>query len=126
MSISAATIRCSRLSQVREGRLRILAVASGDRLKAAPEYPSMKEAGYPMDLTGWFSAMVPIATPRPIVEQINAWFNQIHAMPETEKFFTNFGGDPWVSTPDEGQARLLKDIKDWVEYVRIAKLQPQG
>ena len=114
------------LSQVREGRLRILAVASGERLKAAPEYPAMKEAGYPMDLTGWFSAMVPIATPRPIVDQINKWINQIHAMPETEKFLTNFGGDPWVSTPDEGQARLLKDIKDWVEYVRIAKLQPQG
>jgi tripartite-type tricarboxylate transporter receptor subunit TctC len=86
----------------------------------------MTEAGYPMDLTGWFSAMVPIATPRPIVDQINKWINQIHAMPETEKFLTNFGGDPWVTTPDEGQARLLKDIKDWVEYVRIAKLQPQG
>jgi tripartite-type tricarboxylate transporter receptor subunit TctC len=114
------------LSQVREGRLRVLAVASADRLKAAPDYPSMKEAGYPMDLVGWFSAMVPIATPRPIVDQINKWFNQIHAMPETEKFLTSFGGDPWVSTPEEGQARLLKDIKDWVEYVRIAKLQPQG
>lgn len=114
------------LSQVREGRLRVLAVASTDRLKAAPEYPSMTEAGYPMDLMGWFSAMVPIATPRPIVDQINSWFNQIHAMPETAKFLTSFGGDPWISTPEEGQARLLKDIKDWVEYVRIAKLQPQG
>ena len=114
------------LSQVREGRLRVLAVASADRLKAAPEYPSMKEAGYPMDLMGWFSAMVPIATPRPIVDQINTWLNQIHALPETAKFLTSFGGDPWVSTPEEGQARLLKDIKDWVEYVRIAKLQPQG
>jgi tripartite-type tricarboxylate transporter receptor subunit TctC len=114
------------LSQVREGRLRILAVASGERLNAAAEYPSMKEMGYPMDLAGWFSAMVPIATPRPIVDQINAWFNQIHAQPETVKFLTNFGGDPWVSTPDQGQARLLKDITDWADYVRIAKLQPQG
>jgi tripartite-type tricarboxylate transporter receptor subunit TctC len=114
------------LSQVRQGRLRVLAVASGERLKAAPEYPTMKEAGYAMDLTGWFSAMVPIATPRPIVNQINAWINQIHAMPETQKFLTGFGGDPWVSTPDEGQARLQSDIKEWVEYIRIAKLQPQG
>jgi tripartite-type tricarboxylate transporter receptor subunit TctC len=114
------------LSQVREGRLRVLAVASTDRLKAAPDYPSMTEAGYPMDLMGWFSAMVPIATPRPIVDQINKWFNQIHANPETAKFLASFGGDPWISAPEEGQARLLKDIKDWVEYVRIAKLQPQG
>ncbi len=114
------------LSQQREGRLRILGVASGERLKAAPAIPTLKEQGYAMDLVGWFSAMVPAATPRPIVDQINRWFNQILAMEETQKFLTNFGGDPWSSTPDEGQARLLKDIKDWEDYVRIAKLKPQG
>jgi tripartite-type tricarboxylate transporter receptor subunit TctC len=114
------------LSQAREGRLRILAVASNDRLKAAPEIPSMSEAGYKMDLVGWFSVMVPAATPKPIVDKINGWFKTIHQSPETSKFLTNFGGDPWVSTPDEGQARLLKDIKDWEEYVRIAKLKPQS
>jgi len=114
------------LSQQREGRLRILAVASAQRLKAAPDFPTMREAGYAIDLVGWFSAMVPAATPKPIVEQINKWFNQILAMPETQKFLTNFGGDPWISTPEEGQARLLKDIKDWEEYVRVAKLKPQG
>ncbi len=114
------------LSQAREGRLRILAVASNDRLKAAPEIPTMSEAGYKMDLVGWFSVMVPSETPRPIVDKINGWFKTIHQNPETAKFLTNFGGDPWVSTPDEGQARLLKDIKDWEEYVRIAKLKPQS
>jgi tripartite-type tricarboxylate transporter receptor subunit TctC len=114
------------LSQQREGRLRLFAVASAQRLNAAPELPTMKELGYPMDLTGWFSAMVPAATPRPVVEQINAWFKQILEMPETKKFLNNFGGDPWISTPDEGQARLLQDIKDWEDYVRVAKLKPQG
>jgi tripartite-type tricarboxylate transporter receptor subunit TctC len=114
------------LSQQREGRLRILAVAATDRLKAAPDLPSMTEAGYPMDLVGWFAAMVPSATPRPIVDQINKWFKRIHEIPETVKFLNNFGGDSWVSTPDEAQARLLKDIKDWEQYVRIAKLKPQG
>ena len=90
------------LSQVREGRLRILAVASADRLKAAPDYPSMTEAGYPMDLMGWFSAMVPIATPRPIVDQINKWFNQIHA-------HAGNGEIPHqVSAAIRGSARLTK------------------
>ena len=114
------------LSQAREGRLRILAVASNDRLKAAPEIPTMSESGYKMDLVGWFSVMVPAATPRPIVDKINGWFKTIHQNPETAKFLTNFGGDPWVATPDEAQARLVKDIKDWEEYVRIAKLKQQG
>ncbi len=114
------------LSQAREGRLRILAVASASRLVAAPDLPTMTELGYPMDLTGWFAAMVPAATPRPIVDKINGWFNQILASEETKTFLRNAGGDPWISTPDEGQARLRKDIADWETYVRIAKLKPQG
>ena len=74
------------LSQAREGRLRILGVASGTRLNAAPEIPTMTEQGYSMDLVGWFSAMVPAATPKPIVDQINAWFRKIHADPELLSF----------------------------------------
>lgn len=114
------------LSQQREGRVRVLAIASGERMASAPDIPTMKESGYPMDLIGWFAAMVPAGTPRPIVDQINGWFAKIHADPETPKFLNNFGGVPWLSTPDEGQARLLRDIKDFAEYVRIAKLKPQG
>ena len=114
------------LSQAREGRLRILGIASKDRLPSTPDIPTMTEQGYPMDLNGWFAAMVPAATPRPIVDQINAWFAKIHAEPDTAKFLANFGGTPWIATPDEGQARLLGDIKDWGDYVRIAKLTPQG
>ena len=114
------------LSQQREGRLRILAIASGERMASTPEIPTMTESGYPMDLVGWFAAMVPSATPKPIVNQINAWFEKIHADPETPKFLNNFGGVPWMATPEEGQARLMKDIKDFAEYIRIAKLKPQN
>lgn len=113
------------LSQAREGRLRILAVATDQRLKANPEIPTMSELGVKMDLLGWFAAMVPSATPRPIVDQINAWFRQILSTAETKTFLNNFGGDPWISTPEEGQARLISDINAWVDYVRIAKLTPQ-
>ena len=42
----------------------------------------MTEQGIPMDLTGWFAAMVPQGTPRPVVEQINKWFAEIVALPE--------------------------------------------
>ncbi|HWM47100.1 MAG TPA: tripartite tricarboxylate transporter substrate binding protein [Xanthobacteraceae bacterium] len=113
-------------SQARAGRMRILAVSTGERTHANPEIPTMKESGIPMDLLGWFAAMVPMGTPRPVVDQINKWFNQVNSTEEAKKFLNNSGGDPWISTPDEGQARLLKDIKDWGEYVRAAKIEPQG
>jgi hypothetical protein len=37
----------------------------------------------------------------------------------------NYGGDPWIATPEEAQVRLLRDIAAWGDYVRIAKLEPQ-
>jgi tripartite-type tricarboxylate transporter receptor subunit TctC len=113
-------------SQAREGRLRNLGVSTGQRMQALPEIPTMTELGVPMDLTGWFAAMVPIATPRPIVDTINGWFKTIIATDEAKAFLNRFGGDPWVASADEAQARFLKDIKDWREYVRIAKITPQG
>jgi tripartite-type tricarboxylate transporter receptor subunit TctC len=114
------------MAQVREGRLRVLAVSSGKRLQANPEYPTMTESGVPMDLTGWWAAMVPAGTPKPIVTKINQWFTQIVKTDESKKFLNNYGGDPFIISPEEGQALFLKAIKDWGEYVRIAKIEPKG
>ncbi|HEY4774825.1 MAG TPA: tripartite tricarboxylate transporter substrate binding protein [Xanthobacteraceae bacterium] len=113
------------LAQQREGRLRILAHSAGQRLQAIPAIPTMTESGVPMDLTGWWAVHVPIATPKPIVNQINKWFNQILAMPETKEFLNKFGGDPFISTPEDGQALFVREDKAWAEYVRIAKIEPQ-
>ncbi len=113
------------LQEARKGTLRLLAAATSGRLKSVPDVPSMAEAGYPMDLQGWFAAMVPKETPAAAVATINKWFNTILAMPETVEFLTKFGGEPWISTPEEGQARLVKDVRDWGPYVEAAGLKPQ-
>jgi len=114
------------MSQAREGRVRMLAVSTAQRMQAVPDVPTMAEQGIPMDLMGWFAAMVPAATPKPIVNTINGWFREAISTDETRQFLNKFGGDPWVATPDEAQARLLKDVKDWGDYARIAKIVPQG
>jgi tripartite-type tricarboxylate transporter receptor subunit TctC len=113
------------LAQQREGRLRILAHSAGQRLASIPDIPTMTESGVPMDLTGWWAAHVPSATPKPIVNQINKWFNTILAQQDTKEFLNKFGGDPFISTPEEGQALFIKEDKAWAEYVRIAKIEPQ-
>jgi tripartite-type tricarboxylate transporter receptor subunit TctC len=113
-------------AQATNGRLRVLGIASAQRLKSNPGYPTMAEQGIKMDLNGWFAAFVPSATPRATVDQLNKWFNQILATDEAEKFLAQFASDVVRSTPDEGQARLVRDIDSWGEYVRIAKIQPQG
>jgi tripartite-type tricarboxylate transporter receptor subunit TctC len=113
------------LAQQREGRLRILAVSTATRLQANPDMPTMTESGVPMDLTGWWAAMLPAGAPQPIVDQVNKWFTEIVKTEETKKFLNSFGGDPFINTPEAAQALFLKSIKDWGDYVRIAKIEPQ-
>jgi tripartite-type tricarboxylate transporter receptor subunit TctC len=113
------------LAQLREKRLRVLGVSTGRRLEANPELPTMKEQGVDMDLTLWWAAMVPTATPRPIVEQINKWFVEIVGTEETKKFLGGFGGDPNIVSREQAQKNFLDDIGRWKEYIRIAKIQPQ-
>lgn len=113
-------------SQAREGRVRILAVSTKERLQANPDVPTMTELGTPMDVTGWFAAMVPTGTPQPIVEQIGKMFNQVTATDEARKFLNSIASDPWVTAQQEGQAYLLQQIKEWGDYVKLAKIEPQG
>jgi tripartite-type tricarboxylate transporter receptor subunit TctC len=115
------------MSQARNGKLRLLAVGVKERLNAAPNIPTMQEEGIPdVDLPGWFAAMMPSATPKSVVDQISKWVAEAVRQDATKQFLNGFGSDPWISSPEQGQARLISDIKDWGEYVRIAKIVPQG
>jgi tripartite-type tricarboxylate transporter receptor subunit TctC len=114
------------LAQAREGRLRILAVTTRDRLKAVPDLPTMDEQAISgVNLVGWFAAMVPSATPRPVVDKLNKLFNDIVATDETRQFLARSGGDPWIATVEESQKFYLSEIKAWGDYVKLAKIEPQ-
>ena len=114
------------MSQAQMGRIRILGVGLKERLQAAPDLPTMAEQGVAIDLPSWFAAIVPAATPKPVVNEINRLFNAVIAMDETKAFLKKFGTDHWISTPEVGQARLMKDLEVWPEYIRVAKLPLQG
>ena len=113
------------LSQHREGRLRILAVSSGKRLQSLPDIPTMTESGIAMNLDLWWGVMVPAATPDAIVNKINQWFKEIVGTPETKKFLNDNGADPMIRTPEEAQKMFEVAIKEWGEFVRIAKIESQ-
>ena len=116
----------SALANFRAGRWRLLAVSTPNRMKATPDLPTMTEEGVPgVELFGWFGVMVPKATPRPIVDQLNAWFKDIVSTDETRVFLNAQGGDPWVTTPEQGQAQLAADQAKWKEYVKAAGIVPQ-
>ena len=113
------------IAQQNEGRLRLLAVSTGERLQANPNIPTMKEQGVDMDVTGWWAAMVPAGTPPAVKAKLYEWFHKSVSSPKTKAFLNKFGGDPLIETPEQAQARLLRDITAWKEYAKIAKIVPQ-
>ena len=116
------------LVQAREGRLRMLAVSTAKRMQAVPDLPTMTEQGVPgMELFGWFAAMVPIgdaAADRRSAQQVVQ--RDRGDRRDARNSSTSSAAIPWITTPEEGQAQLIKDQKDWEGYVKAAKIEPQG
>ncbi len=113
-------------AQANAGRIRMLAISMPQRLQAIPDIPTMTEQGVPMSLTGGFAAMVPSATPKPIIDQIFKMFDQVTRSEDAKKFVNSIASDPWITTWEEAQAFYVEDIKAWGDYVKLAKIEPQG
>ncbi|HVG50408.1 MAG TPA: tripartite tricarboxylate transporter substrate binding protein [Xanthobacteraceae bacterium] len=115
------------LPRHRDGRARVLAITTKERMTTAPDIPTMHESGIPgVDVYGWWGAAVPKGVPEPVKEKIAAAFRQMAELPATKKWLADFGGDPWVVGPAEAQKQMLEDIKNWASFVRIANLEPKG
>lgn len=94
----------------RDGRLRMLAVTSRTRLSAAPEIPTVTEAGVPdLSYAGWFGLFAPQATPDVIVNRISAATRTAMADPALQETYRSQGMEPDAdSSPDKFQ-QLVED-----------------
>lgn len=73
------------LPHVKAGKLRALAVTSHTRIESAPDIPSYKELGLvDMDITSWQGIVAPAATPKAVIEKLNAEFNAALKSPDVQ------------------------------------------
>jgi tripartite-type tricarboxylate transporter receptor subunit TctC len=79
-----------------------------------------------VDVTGWWGLLVPVGVPQTIKDKISSAFLKMAKKPETKKWLTESYLDPWVIGPAEAQAQMLKDIKTWAEWVKLANIEPKG
>ena len=114
------------ITNVRDGKLRALAVTSGKRVAALPEVPTMAEAGgidqESETLTG---IVVPAATPRPIIELLHREIVKIVALPEVQEKLTGLGFVPVANTPEEFAARIKTEMPKWASVIREAKIKAE-
>jgi tripartite-type tricarboxylate transporter receptor subunit TctC len=68
---------------------------------------------------------VPAGTPRPIVERLAAWMNEISATEETKKFLANVATDVLSGSPERMAEMLKADYERWGRLSKLAKIEPQ-
>jgi len=105
----------------RTGAVRIIGIASRERVPTAPELPTLAEQGVDgFEAELWFAFLVPAGTPRDIVERYNAVFNEIVAEPQVVEAAAAQGIVTRGGTPEQVAAFLVRDIAMWQKVVNDA------
>ncbi len=100
-------------------RVRAVGVTSVKRVKLYPDVPAIAESVPGYEFVAWIGAFVAAATPRPIVDRLNAEFRKALAHPDTAKILGGQTLDPLPMSPEEF-GKLLKT--DYDKYERVIKL----
>jgi tripartite-type tricarboxylate transporter receptor subunit TctC len=110
--------------QVKAGKLRALAVMSPKRFPAAPDIPSITEAGFPgMESSVWFGLLAPAGTPKPIVDRINRDVVASLNLPEARDALLAQGAEPVPTTPQEFDTFLKAEIRKWGKVIKDAGIK---
>lgn len=111
----------SAIAQVKAGRLKALAVTSAKRISAAPQVPTVAEAGLPgYEATGWFGVVMPANTPVNIIGRMNAELAATLMSAEIRERVLAAGAEPAPSTPEQFAALIRSEIDKWAEVVRLS------
>ncbi|MEO7729273.1 MAG: tripartite tricarboxylate transporter substrate binding protein [Burkholderiales bacterium] len=107
----------------RSGKLKALAVTGATRSKAAPDVPTVAEAGVAgYEFVVWYGVMAPGGTPAPIIAKINAEIARILRSPATSERYAAAGLDPVSNSPAEFAALLKQEIPKWQLVVKAANI----
>jgi len=109
------------LPQVKAGKLRALGVTTLTRAAAAPEVPTLAEAGLPgFEAVAWFGVLAPAGTPRDIVVKLSQEIARIVRTPEMQERLRLEGAEAVGSTPEQFAETIRRDIAKWAAVVKAS------
>ena len=107
------------LGQIKQGKLRALAVTSTRRVDDLPNVPTISESGYKgFDASTWFGMLAPARTPKDVVARLNAEFNKALQQPELRKKLGDEGADPAGGTPEQFATLIKDEALRWGKVVK--------
>jgi tripartite-type tricarboxylate transporter receptor subunit TctC len=107
------------IGQIRNNKLRALAVTSAKRVDDLPNVPTINESGYQgFDAVTWFGLLAPAGTPKDVIARLNAEFNKALQHPELRKKLGDEGADAAGGTPEQFAALIRDEIPRWGKVVK--------
>lgn len=105
--------------QARAGRIKPLAVSTAKRAPGWPDVQTIAESGLKgFDVSAWDAIVVPVGTPRPIIDRINAAIRAALADPELRVQLATRGTEVAPSTPEELAQHITSNLKLWGDAVK--------
>lgn len=106
------------------GRLKVVAITAGKRSPAAPDLPTVAEAGIPgYEVDQWYGVITGAKVPRPIVNKLQQAMAQALKAPDVAQRLAGEGSTPLGSSPDQFNAHIKSEITKWQKLVKEAKLE---
>jgi tripartite-type tricarboxylate transporter receptor subunit TctC len=112
------------LAQVKGGKLRALAVTTTARSSAAPEIPTVAEAGFAgYDALAWYGILAPAGTPQEVIARLNAEIAKALGALDLRQRLANLGVDPAPGTPGELQRLIRDETQLWTKVIKAAGIK---
>jgi tripartite-type tricarboxylate transporter receptor subunit TctC len=109
---------------MQSGRLHVLAITAAKRSPAAPELPTVSEAGLPgYHVDQWYGIITSAKVPKPVVTKIHDSIARVLKQPDVVKRFAADGSTPVGSSPEEFNAHIKSEIAKWQKLVKDAGLR---
>lgn len=110
---------------IRQGALRVLAVAASKRVAALPEVPTLKEAGFPdFENASWIAFFAPARTPAPIVQTLNAEVNNALRQRDVVERLTALGFDIQTRSQPDFAEYVKSEVAKWIRVIQATGINP--
>jgi tripartite-type tricarboxylate transporter receptor subunit TctC len=114
------------IPHIRAGRLRALGVTGAKRTAAAPDVPTIAEAGVPgYEAVQWYGMVAPANTPREVIARLNREMVTILQTADVKEKFAADGGDPAGTTPEEFGRYIKSETDKWQNVAKAAGIRPE-
>jgi tripartite-type tricarboxylate transporter receptor subunit TctC len=111
------------LPLIKSGRVKALAVTTTKRTAAAPDLPTMQEAGLKdFDSQGWFGLLMPVGTPSAIVDRLNAEVNRILTNADFKERLQKVGAEGIGGSVSDFRERMRSETERWGKVIRFANI----